>query len=467
MKNREADRVNQTSARLKNLRVRKLIQKALRMKNKKVKEGHESVTFTWRIDKVTKRHTFKHYSEPFIISDFKWRIFMYPEGNKEDYLPVYLDIPDTTGLPLGWSKYVKFSFTLVDQLQYSKSITNEIIHVFNACERNCGFKSIVPLSQFYDHGNGYIVNDICMIEAKVALCKPDAKILPDHGTSSLGEPLGKEKERQIPTNVQPVNVSDFLTERETLSPEQVPATYHSAPVSEQISKEFHNISVARGFEAVEPLGKENEGQGPSNVQPLNVPDLAEWESPSFIQVPGSYHISGDKEYEVVSSTSADDLMDFRGLARIEKVYVPLLDKACSCHSSLIECQKKTTPLFKGWAFTTLGRVLHFLKTRKNKDMTDDVCAELKRLWEELQAFNFDLDWLAPQVQRAMGMNELVKREGQVKSLRKDVDDLEIEKKRIKAKLEVASRELQKTKVVEEMDMDEEVGYGLFCGILIL
>lgn len=270
--------------------------------------------------------------------------------------------------------------------------TAEIVHVFNARERICCFKSVVPLSQLYDHGNGYIVNNVCIIEAKVAVCKPDAKISPDHGTSVPVEPLRKEKEGQEPSNVQPVNVPDFFPEKDAPSCEQVPASSHSAPVSKQSCTKFPNNSVAN-------------------------------------------------EFEVVSSTSADELMDFRSvLAKLEKDLVPLLDEACTCHSSLIKCQMEKTPKYKEWAFTALGRVLLFLKTKTVKDMTDDVYAELELLWNELQDFNFDLAWLEPHVQRAFRMkNELVKREGQVKSLRKIVDDLEIEKKLLMAKLEVARR----------------------------
>ncbi|KAM5585435.1 MATH domain and coiled-coil domain-containing protein [Rosa sericea] len=403
MKTREADRMIQRDARRKNLRVRKLIQKARRMQNRKVKEDRESVIFTWRIDTFSKLDTFQHYSEPFNIGGFKWRIVMYPQGNKEDYLSVYLDMSDARALPLGWSRYAKFSLTLVDQLQCSKSITKEIVHVFNACERDCGFKSLVPLSQFYDHGNGYIVNDICIIEAKVA-------ILQDHGFSAPVEPFRKEKEGQGPSNVQPVTVPGFFTRWETPSCEQVPASYHNAPSSEQNCTELPNISIA-------------------------------------------------KESEVVSSTSADELMDFRGLAKIQKAFVPLLDEVCSCHSSLIECQMKQSPTFIEWAFTALGRVLHFLKTKKVKDMTDDVCADLELLWKELQIFKFDLAWLKPHIQGALRMNKLVKRAGQVKILRKDVVDLEIENKRLMAKLEVARRDLEKAEGVEEMDMDKELGYG--------
>lgn len=152
-------------------------------------------------------------------------------------------------------------------------------------------------------------------------------------------------------------------------------------------------------------------------------------------------------------------IDFRGLGKIEKAFVPLLDEICSCHSSLIECQRKHSPKFIESAFTALGRVLHFLKTRKVKDMTDDVCADLELLWKELQTFKFDLAWVEPHVQRALRMNKLVKRAAKLKRLRKDVDDLEIEKKRLRVKLELVRRDLENAEGVEEIDVDAELGYG--------
>ncbi|KAK2418610.1 MATH domain and coiled-coil domain-containing protein [Trifolium repens] len=74
-----------------------------------------------------------------------------------------------------------------------------------------------------------------------------------------------------------------------------------------------------------------------------------------------------------------ELMDFKGLGQIEKDLVPLLEEVCSHHPSLIECQQNRSRKFKEWAFTALGRVLHFLKTTKIENFsclkTDEVCSE--------------------------------------------------------------------------------------------
>ncbi|KAG4920698.1 hypothetical protein JHK84_049546 [Glycine max] len=167
------------------------------------------------------------------------------------------------------------------------------------------------------------------------------------------------------------------------------------------------------------------------------------------------------------TTSFGELVDFRGLGKIEHVFVPLLEEVCSRHPSLIDSQQKRSGRFVEWAFTALGRVLHFLKTKKVKDMNGDACNHLQILWEELKMFRFDLTWLEPHVQSALGMKTCIERSVQMKRMGEDVTALEMETKRLKAKmieaevnLEIARRNLMKEKEgFEECDLDAELGYG--------
>ena len=80
-----------------------------------------------------------------------------------------------------------------------------------------------------------------------------------------------------------------------------------------------------------------------------------------------------------------NLVDFRGLGKLDKKFVPLLEEACSWHHSHVDNQRKRkhTRRFKEWAFTALGRVLHFLNTERVKDMNEEACNHLQILWEEL------------------------------------------------------------------------------------
>ncbi|KAK7244725.1 hypothetical protein RIF29_39551 [Crotalaria pallida] len=110
-----------------------------------------------------------------------------------------------------------------------------------------------------------------------------------------------------------------------------------------------------------------------------------------VHVPMSEH---DNQIEVIpTSSSLSELVDFRGLGQKEKPYILLLDEVCSQHPSLIECQQNRSPKFTECAFTALGRVLYFLKTKKVKDLNDDARKDLQSLWEELETFRFDLTWL--------------------------------------------------------------------------
>ncbi|XP_057425916.1 uncharacterized protein LOC130719310 [Lotus japonicus] len=67
-----------------------------------------------------------------------------------------------------------------------------------------------------------------------------------------------------------------------------------------------------------------------------------------------------------SVASCGELVDLKGFGKIEEAFVPLPKEVCAQHPSLIDCQKKRSRRFTEWAFTALGQVLHFFKTRKAK-----------------------------------------------------------------------------------------------------
>ncbi|KAF7818900.1 MATH domain and coiled-coil domain-containing protein [Senna tora] len=200
---------------------------------------------------------------------------------------------------------------------------------------------------------------------------------------------------------------------------------------------------------LEPPQQEDRGKDVNTVPPL------------------SQQVKTDSLPSEVSSTPGGELVDFRGLWKIEKVFVQLLEEVCSKHPSLIECQRKRSHQFIEWAFTALGRVLHFLKTKRVKDMNEEACMDLKVLWEELETFKFDLTWLEPHVQSALGMKNYLERALRLKKLKENVDASETEMKKLKEKLaaakvdlETARRDLmQALEGFEERDIDAELGYG--------
>ncbi|XP_061999954.1 MATH domain and coiled-coil domain-containing protein At3g58210-like isoform X3 [Rosa rugosa] len=247
-----------------------------------------------------------------------------------------------------------------------------------------------------------------------------------------------------------------------------------------------------GFKAFMPLSelyecsaessrKENE-RPEQNVNPLQAPDSSPATKAAYIELipplqdaPGSGNSaksstvpSAVQEVAEVPTNPTGKLIDFMGFGKIESAFVPLLEKVCSVHPSLIECQRRRGRSITQCAFQTLGELLHFLKTTKIKDMTQETCEHLQTLWEDLEIFKFDLAWLEPHVQSALAMKKLLEKARKVKRMREDVEGLVNEQKRrtlalavTEMDLEAAKKELSKEEEgFTEIDMETELGYGM-------
>ncbi|KAK4765694.1 hypothetical protein SAY86_026784 [Trapa natans] len=125
--------------------------------------------FTWTIECFSRLNVKKQYSDTFVVGGYKWRILIFPKGNNVDHLSIYLDVADSTTLPYGWSRYAQFSLAVINQSHNKLSVRKETQHQFNTRESDWGFTSFMPLSELYNAGRGYLVNDTCIIEAEVAV----------------------------------------------------------------------------------------------------------------------------------------------------------------------------------------------------------------------------------------------------------------------------------------------------------
>jgi hypothetical protein len=155
------------------------------------------------------------------------------------------------------------------------------------------------------------------------------------------------------------------------------------------------------------------------------------------------------------SPSMEKIMDFSSVEQLEEIYNP----------SLIESQPKKSRVITDLAFAALGRVFYFFKTKKVKDMNDHACKDLQVLWDELKKFRFDVTWLEPHVQSALGMKSYVEKALEVEKLKENVVTLVLETERLKAKLLAAEvnldieRHLLKAKGFKEIDLNSELGCG--------
>ena len=233
-----------------------------------------------------------------------------------------------------------------------------------------------------------------------------------------------------------------------------------------------------------------EAQNLNTITPLNyamLGDLARRNSESTQQEDDTETETGvSDESETLSSTSCGssqtegevqssdltlkDLLDLGSLGKEEAAFVPLLEEACIWHPSLIRSQRKSSKWFKLWAFTSLGQVLYLLKTSKVKDMNEDACNRLHGLWEELVKHSgFQLAWLEPYVESALGMKAHLEKTEEVNKLKDSLVALEIKMKKLRGELAAAEAEFEVTRkaLVEakkgfmDLDFHAELGYAMF------
>lgn len=279
--------------------------------------------------------------------------------------------------------------------------------MFSERERDWGFTSFMPLVELHNHCLGFIVNDSCIVGAEVYV----------HNSSY-------ENEMNRTGNLMASLLSNSITYGSHIS--------------------GGHMEVPR-----------------SEAQVPNLESLSEF--PILVRTEPTRDI--DMEF---FKYSIGELMDFMGLGQVEKYFVPLLEEACSKHPSLIECQQRRSRRFTEWAFTALGRVLYFLKTRKAKDMNKQACKDLQILWEELEIFGFDLAWLEPHVQSALRMKSYVEKAVQMEMLKENAEGIALEMERLKTKLATLELELNIARdlLMEEgfnfngRDLNVELGYGI-------
>ncbi|KAJ7969149.1 Receptor-like protein kinase [Quillaja saponaria] len=127
----------------------------------------------------------------------------------------------------------------------------------------------------------------------------------------------------------------------------------------------------------------------SSLPPRSVPPSS---PPSIIVHPPPASISASHSVRTPYTPPIEEA-NFQGLGKIKKVFIPLLEEAISQQPHLWTSQEGSTMEYRRWAYSALGRVLHFLRNVKIKDLTVEKKVEFDKLWGEMDVFNFDLTWL--------------------------------------------------------------------------
>ncbi|KAG5549820.1 hypothetical protein RHGRI_014957 [Rhododendron griersonianum] len=152
-----------------------------------------SEPFTWKIENFSKLKTKKLYSDTFYSGGYKWRVLIYPKGNNVEYLSLYLDVGDSATLPYGWTRYARFSVSMINQIHNTLTVRKDTQHQFDEREFDWGFTSFLPLKVLNDPGQGFLLNDTIIVEADVTVPNPHNSKL------ETVENSNPEEESQLPS----------------------------------------------------------------------------------------------------------------------------------------------------------------------------------------------------------------------------------------------------------------------------
>ncbi|VVB06167.1 unnamed protein product [Arabis nemorensis] len=150
--------------------------------------------FAWVIKNFSSLQSERCYSDPILIGDCKWHLYIHPKGeNKGDHLALYLEVDDHQSLPSGWRRYAKFRFSIVNQLSQDLSVQRDSKTQlwFDQKVPGWGFREMIPLTKLHAKDGGFLVNDELLIVAEVDVLEV---IGPLDESKEASEHLKKEKQ---------------------------------------------------------------------------------------------------------------------------------------------------------------------------------------------------------------------------------------------------------------------------------
>lgn len=119
-------------------------------------------------------------SEPFAVGGFNWQILVFPRGNNQEYVSVYLDAADAASLPPGWSQHAAFTLSMEVEPRggepasatAARGVSKDTQHTFGPNETDWGFAQFVPLADLDDPDRGLLrADDSVVIVASVRVRK--------------------------------------------------------------------------------------------------------------------------------------------------------------------------------------------------------------------------------------------------------------------------------------------------------
>eukprot|EP00727_Mastigamoeba_balamuthi_P008267 m51a1_g4062 hypothetical protein (1362) ;mRNA; f:735008-740750 len=136
----------------------------------------------FHIDSFSKQKKPKIYSESKTLGEYKWRLMVFPRGNKTDlFLGAYVEICNAAELKPGWQLHARFMIEATNHVDSLNTLRHECAHTFNAREMDWGWQTFVRLTELTDKSSGFIKDDgVTLVASMEKLPDP-----PAFGSSSM------------------------------------------------------------------------------------------------------------------------------------------------------------------------------------------------------------------------------------------------------------------------------------------
>ncbi|TYJ15918.1 hypothetical protein E1A91_A10G215200v1 [Gossypium mustelinum] len=168
---------------------------------------------TWRIENFSSMKDGKHCSEIFTVDGNNWQLWIYPKGDTVGFLSIYLHFAGSANLASKWTRHAHFRIAVIDRLDRKNSKTRGIALKFEAKKTTWGFRSLLSLTELRKPERGYLLNDVCLIEAYVVTYKTDATVPKEEDINTFFTSL-ESKFLSSNTNISPKEVKEALADVE-------------------------------------------------------------------------------------------------------------------------------------------------------------------------------------------------------------------------------------------------------------
>ncbi|KAH9753425.1 TRAF-like family protein [Citrus sinensis] len=100
------------------------------------------------------------------------KIQLYPKGHRVasgSHISMYLELADLSTITRGFKIYVHFTLRIRNQVQSIHNHYKTASDWFRTSIDNWGWHKFIELSYLNKAGNGFLVNDVCIVEAEVSV----------------------------------------------------------------------------------------------------------------------------------------------------------------------------------------------------------------------------------------------------------------------------------------------------------